>query len=178
MIDRLDEIDLIKKAQDGNRLSMNLLLENNYKMLYALLIKMTTDEELAKDLTQETMMKAVMYIKKFRGESKFSTWLIRIGINNYKNYVKMHKVTYNTLDYELKSRENVENQVEIKEQVRKVNEVLKTVKPVDRIIFILKYYEGYDYKEISDFTGVKLGTCKSKMYYLINKLKLELEVPV
>ncbi|MFZ7121007.1 MAG: sigma-70 family RNA polymerase sigma factor [Eubacteriaceae bacterium] len=174
----MDEIDLIKKAQDGNRLSMNLLLENNYKMLYALLIKMTTDEELAKDLTQETMMKAVMNIKKFRGKSKFSSWLIRIGINNYKNYVKTHKVTYNTLDYELKSRENVENLVEAKEQVRKVNEVLKTVKSVDRIIFILKYYEGYDYKEISDFTGVKLGTCKSKMHYLINKLKLELEVPV
>jgi RNA polymerase sigma-70 factor (ECF subfamily) len=174
----MDEMDLIKNAQRGNRLSMNMLLENNYKMLYGFLLKLIADEELAKDLTQDTMMKAVLNIKKFRGESKFSSWLIQIGINRYKNYAKKHKVQLEIIETDVVSGDNIEKQCEVNDQLRRINQYLKHVKPIDRMIFVLKYYEGYDYQEISHVTGTKIGTCKSKMHYLINKLKIELEVTV
>lgn len=167
---------MIIKAKDGHRLSMNMLLENHYKMLYGYLLKMSMNEELTKDLTQETMIKAVTNIKKFRGDSKFSTWLIRIGINTYKNHVKKYKVTYITLDESLASQENVENQVIAKEQLARVNQVLNTLKPIDRVIFTLKYYQGHDYSYISELTGVKIGTCKSKVHYMIKKLKMEVDI--
>ncbi len=172
----MDEKKLIAKAQEGHRLSMNILLENHYKMLYAFMLKLSMDEELAKDMTQEAMIKAVVYIKKFRGDSKFSTWLIRIGINHYKNHMKKYKTTSQPLDDFMVSHDNVENQVLAREQLREIYNFLEKIKPIDRVIFTLKYLEGYDYKEISQVTGVKVGTCKSKMHYLVDKMKVDMEV--
>jgi len=172
----LDENKLIAKAQEGHRLSMNILLENHYKMLYAFMLKLSMDEELAKDMTQEAMIKAVVYIKKFRGDSKFSTWLIRIGINHYKNHMKKYKTISQPLDEFMVSHDNVENQVLAREQLREIYKFLENVKPIDRVIFTLKYLEGYDNKEISQLTGVKVGTCKSKMHYLVDKMKVDMEV--
>lgn len=173
----MDEKRLIEKAKEGHTLSMNFLLEENYNPLYAYLVKMTGDPEVAKDMTQETMIKAVTNIKRFRGDSKFSSWLIRIGINTYKNYVKKNKVGTELLDHDMISNHNVEDQVLKKSSLGQLREILKKVKEPDRSIFILKYYEGYDYQEISEITGVKKGTCKSKMHYLIGKLRQEMEDP-
>jgi len=171
----MDEIKLVEKAKNGHTMSLNFLLEENYIPLYAFLVKMIGNQELAKDITQDAMVKAVTNIKKFRGDSKFSSWLIRIGINTYKNYVKKNKVNTELLDYNTVSNHNVEDEMLKKSQWNKVVEKLKDVKEPDRTIFILKYYEGYGYQEIAYITGVKIGTCKSKMHYLINKLRQELE---
>ena len=140
------------------------------------MLKLSMDEELAKDMTQEAMIKAVVYIKKFRGDSKFSTWLIRIGINHYKNHMKKYKTISQPLDDFMVSHDNVENQVLAREQLREIYNFLEKIKPIDRVIFTLKYLEGYDYKEISQVTGVKVGTCKSKMHYLVDKMKVDMEV--
>lgn len=172
----MDEKRLIEKAKEGHTLSMNFLLEENYTALYAYLLKMTGNEEVTKDMVQDTMIKAVAGIKKFRGDSKFSSWLIRISINTYKNYLKKNKISVTDLEPDLVSGQNVEDEVEKKNRFKEVVERLKKVKEPDRTIFILKYYEGYDYQEIADITGVKIGTCKSKMHYLINKLRKEMEV--
>lgn len=171
----LDEKKLIEKAKEGHNLSMNYLLEENYKLLYRYMLKMTGNEEITKDMVQETMIKAVSNIKKFRGDSKFSSWLIRIGINTYKNYMKKNKALTELLEPYVACSESLEGQVEKKEQLRAIVKRLCEVKEPDRSIFILKYYEGYDYKEIAAITGVNIGTCKSKIHYLINKLRKELE---
>lgn len=172
----MDEQKLIENAKEGNKFSLNMLLEEHYQMLYGFLLKMIGDEEVAKDITQDTMIKAVVNIKKFRGDSKFSTWLIRIGINTYKNHLKKYRTSTDSLNNDIRSLDNVEYQVETNEQVRRINEFLNKVKPIDRIVFTLKYYEGYEYHEISEMTGIKLGTCKSKIHYLLRKIKQEMEV--
>lgn len=50
----MEEIELIKKAQEGNKSALNTLLQQNYKILFGFVIKMTTNETLAQDITQET----------------------------------------------------------------------------------------------------------------------------
>ncbi len=172
----MDEKKLIERAKEGHNLSMNFLLEENYTALYAYLLKMTGNEEVTKDMVQDTMIKAVAGIKKFRGDAKFSSWLIRIGINTYKNYLKKNKLPVTSLESNLISGQDLEDEFEKKDRFKQVVEWLKKVKEPDRTIFILKYYEGYNYQEIAHITGVKIGTCKSKMHYLINKIRKEMEV--
>ena len=72
----MEEIELIKKAQDGNNHAMNILLQNNYKALYGFTLKMTANEDLTQDIVQEVCLKAVVNINKFKGKSKFQSWLI------------------------------------------------------------------------------------------------------
>jgi RNA polymerase sigma-70 factor (ECF subfamily) len=180
--DELDEKSLITDAQKGNRLAMNMLLEDNYEILYKFLLKTTQNEELSKDLVQETMIKAVVHLKSFKADSKFSTWLIRISINTYKNYIRQNQrqrhqqVPLEMFDPFGVSSQDVEKDVILHQQILEINKYLMTIKPKDRIIFVLKYYEGYSYEEISTIVNIKIGTCKSKMHYLMEKLRKELEV--
>ena len=83
----MEEKELLDKARQGNKQCLNLLLQNNYQMLYGFLIKLTGD----KDLVQDTLLKASLNITKFRGESKFSGYLIKIGINTHKDYLRKTK---------------------------------------------------------------------------------------
>lgn len=173
------ENNLIERAIEGERSSLSNLLEVNYPIVYGFLLKISLHEEIAKDITQETMVKAITNIKKFRGDCKFSSWLIMIGINIYKNQIKQNKYNakwQDAVDHTLPSLFSVEDYAERRIDMEKVLNALKKMKSMDRLIFILKYYEGYDYNEICKITGIKVGTCKSKMHYLIQKLKTILEV--
>lgn len=60
----------------------------HYKMLFGYLIKLCGNVHLAEDLVQESLLKATLNIKKFRGDCKFSTYLIEIATNCYKNEVR------------------------------------------------------------------------------------------
>lgn len=172
----MDEKKLIEKAQEGHRMSLNILLSEHYNMLFGFMLKLTCNEEQAKDLTQDTMMKAVIHISQFRGKSKFSSWLIQIGINLYKNHGRKHKINRLPENKELEYYDQMEERVALRQELERVNKYLTEVKAIDRTIFILKFYEGYNYKEISEMTGIKRGTCKSKVHYLIKKMKEDLEV--
>ena len=72
-------------------------------MLYGFLIKLTGDKDLAEDLVQDTLLKASLNITKFRGESKFSSYLIKIGINTHKNYLRKNKIRTEHDDFEFKT---------------------------------------------------------------------------
>ena len=54
---------------------------------------MTGNQNIAEDIMQETLLKAVINIKAYRIKSSFSTWLIQISINTYKDYLRKSKVT-------------------------------------------------------------------------------------
>jgi RNA polymerase sigma-70 factor (ECF subfamily) len=76
---QLDELDLIEKAKQGNKSALNTLLTDNYTILKGYIVKMTGNPELSQDIQQETLLKAVINIKKFIPKAKFSTWLIKIA---------------------------------------------------------------------------------------------------
>ena len=85
----LEDKELLDKARQGNKYCLNLLLQNNYQMLYGFLIKLTGDKDLAEDLVQDTLLKASLNITKFRGDSKFSSYLQEnLSLNKY-NYIYM-----------------------------------------------------------------------------------------
>ena len=66
---------LIENAKSGNKDALNTLLSENYPILQGYVIKMTGNCDIAQDIVQETMLKAVINIKKFVPKAKFSTWL-------------------------------------------------------------------------------------------------------
>ena len=67
---------------------MEQLLQEAYPYVYGYLIKLTGDEHCAQDLTQETMVKGILKIGQFKGEAKFSTWLVAIGDKTYRSSLR------------------------------------------------------------------------------------------
>lgn len=87
MID--DEATLWKQAAKGDLEAADALARCTYRAVYASLFRLCGgNEDLAADLTQETYRKAWRSIGKFRGGSKFSTWLYRIAYNTFLNHIR------------------------------------------------------------------------------------------
>ncbi|MEN8906181.1 MAG: RNA polymerase sigma factor SigY [Clostridiales bacterium] len=171
---------LINKAKKGDKKSLEKLLYNNYKIVYGYLIKLCLDEDIAKDITQETMLKAIKNIKKFNGRSKFSTWLISIASNKYKDDIKKKKNTdfLNINDNIVSSINDVKTPEKIfldKEDFSIVKKALLLLPYEKRKVFILKHYYSYSYEEISNILNCPLGTVRSRLHYCIKKLREVME---
>lgn len=168
----MGEKELVVKAQDGNKHAMNVLLQNNYKALFGFTLKMTASIHLTEDIVQEVCLKAVINIKKFKGDSQFQSWLISIAINYYKDLLRKNKKIEYIGEEELykltnDNRENIMDKLQVQEVLQELNKL-----PYEkRISFILKHYYGYTYEEISKILGCSEGTTKSRIFYTIANLK-------
>ncbi|TYQ15810.1 UNVERIFIED_CONTAM: RNA polymerase sigma (SigY) subunit [Acetivibrio alkalicellulosi] len=164
---------LLEKAKLGDRESLEILLRDNYKIIYGYLLKLTTNEDITKDITQEVMVKAILNIKKFKGDSKLSTWLISIASNLYKdNLRKSNQISSMQIEeLSVKDSQNVEETVINKDTVRKIEKMLLDFPYEKRMAFILKNYYNYSYEEIGTILKCPIGTVRSRLHYCIKKLR-------
>lgn len=168
----MDEKELIELAMDGNKNSMNILFQLNYKIIFGFAIKMTANETLAQDITQETFLKAVLNIKKFNCNCKFSTWLIKISINLYKDYMKKNKnIEFNQDVIPTQGIENIEEKVITNLQYKEAIEELRKMSYKKRTSFILKHYYGFSLEEISEMMDCPQGTVKSRIGNCVGSLR-------
>jgi RNA polymerase sigma-70 factor (ECF subfamily) len=76
-----DVADLVAASQDGDREAFEELVRVTYADTYTLALRLTGDEEDARDVVQEAYFRAFRGIKRFRGDAQFSTWMYRITAN-------------------------------------------------------------------------------------------------
>jgi RNA polymerase sigma-70 factor (ECF subfamily) len=171
----LSEIELIEKAKQGNKSSINTLLSDNYGILKGYIIKMTGNPELSQDIIQEAMLKAVVNIGKFNPEAKFSTWLIKIATNTYIDYLRKNK-TVELIDETLESKEEGPETTAINNiDYREAMSILLALPYEKRAVFILKHYYGYKYEEIAQILNCPVGTVRSRLHNTIKHIVSEFE---
>ncbi|KNY28775.1 sigma-70 family RNA polymerase sigma factor [Pseudobacteroides cellulosolvens] len=171
------EAELLELAKSGDRNALKNLLEANYKVVYGYLLKLTMNEELTRDLTQETMARAIGNINKFKGGSKFSTWLVSIASNLFKDAMKKKGQNHEDIDeiVNLDAGEDVEEAVLTREMLMGLKKALASIPTEMRQAFILKHYYNYSYEEIASILNCPIGTVRSRIHYSIKKLKSVLD---
>src|ERR671919_1497849 len=94
------EVDrLVDAARRGDRAAFDELVRRTYVDTYTLAVRLTGNEEDARDVVQEAYLRAWKGLKRFRGDSQFSTWMYRITANASYTYVEKRKrVRTSTLD--------------------------------------------------------------------------------
>ncbi len=141
--------------------------------------KLTGNEEDAKDLLQETYLKALTYKDKFVRQTNFKAWVFTIMKNIFINNYRRNKRANTILD----STENhyyINNTVEERytkpDSVFAVNEMENAIKDLDadyRRAFEM-YNDGYKYKEIAEELNLSIGTVKSRIFFVRQKLMKKL----
>lgn len=163
------ENELIEAAFAGGKNgeeALAALLQANYRIVLGYFLKLTQDPELAKDLTQETMVRAIKNLRKYRGEGKFSSWLIAVGSNYYRDELRKKKTEVEINDGclpVLEKQEEMEN-VDIKR-------ALLELPAEKRIPLILKYYYDYSYQEIAAALKIPVGTVRSRLHSAVRQLR-------
>lgn len=169
--------ELLERARNGDDEAFSLLIENYEKYVYNVILRIVEEKEEAKDIAQETFIKAYMSIKTFRKDSSFRTWIYRIAVNTAMDYLrkkvrsKVNLVTAAEDELEIKSFQTAEEVIEQKLTVEMVRREISKL-PVDyKIALILRDIEGMNYEEIASILKVNLGTVKSRIWRARNLLR-------
>lgn len=174
-----DDHDLVTKVKRGNREAFDVLLEKYYRKIYNLAYRYVGDQEEASDLTQEIFAAAYQNLKKFRGDSKFSTWLFQIATNRGKNRFKYLKrrgyfvnkgQANNDEDRDAQQHSvpdfstNPETLLAQKQLQKMVQQAIDDLEPDHKEIVILRDIEGFSYEEIAQLLNLPEGTTKSRLH--------------
>ncbi|MDP1421265.1 sigma-70 family RNA polymerase sigma factor [Peribacillus simplex] len=132
------------------------------------------DAVVAEDLTQEIFIKCYKALPTYNQQSNIRTWLWRIAINHCKDYRKswyFRNVSTAEEAQEWTSTDNVEEEViQHDEDMQLAGAVMEL--PIQyRELIYLHYFQEMKLKEISEITGVKLGTVKTRMRQAKRRLK-------
>ncbi|GIN94045.1 RNA polymerase sigma factor SigY [Siminovitchia terrae] len=169
------ERDLIKEAIKGKDEAFTRLFQDNYAFLYKYLIKLSLYPDVTEDLIQETMIKAYTHLRSFKGESKFSTWLISIASRLYID--QQRKEIRHRRIFEKARNEAVRKmkwQLSLKgEDWTEDLELFAGLDPELKAPILLRHYYGYSYPEIAKMLRIKEGTVKSRVHNGLNKIRKE-----
>ena len=150
-------------------IEFNELLVSYKSPLQFFALKLTADEEEAKALLQETMLKAITYRDKLLTKSSIKGWLYTIMkntfINQYRRGSKFNQIMdkMQAQSYVSTASSNVSVAPDKKINVLEMEEAIDSLSDEYRIPFRMKL-EGYKYKEIGDEMGIPIGTVKSRIF--------------
>ncbi|WP_461615676.1 RNA polymerase sigma factor SigY [Clostridium sp. Marseille-QA1073] len=166
---------LIKEAQDGNKSALNTLILNNYNILSGYVLKLTGNADEASDVINDTIVKVVLNIEKYKPTGKFSTWMITIATNIYRDSLKKKRRFVSIENYDEISKVDIEEEIITKLNYENILMLLKELPKEKRAVFILKHYYTYKYEEISEILKCPIGTVRSRLHYSVKYLMRRLE---
>ena len=162
--DRMQEQALIKRLREGDPGAVDDLVDEYKKPVFAFILRLVNDHYLAEDLFQETWIKVIRYIKSFRGDSKLSTWLFQIALNQCRDTMRKKKYIHVPLE----EAENIAGSTTPDaEHIFVADEVRKIVAELPlkmKEVVVLKYFHDLHDKEISQITGIPSGTVNSRLH--------------
>ena len=170
----MEEIEIIKLAQEGNRKALAQIVKNYEQTIYNFAFKICRDRNKAEHIMQETFFSLVKSLHQFDGNSKLSTWLYRIVSNhclmlarkmNSRPFVSLedyeglfddkYTADWSTIPY--KSTENDELKSILDDAISKLS-------PEYRMIFLLRDVEGLSTEETAQATELSVPAVKSRLH--------------
>jgi RNA polymerase sigma-70 factor (ECF subfamily) len=159
----------------GDAAAERELYETYVDRIYRLTFRLAGDDELARDFTQATFIRAFEKIGSFRGDSSLSTWLHSIGVSVALNGLRKTKRIRNR---EAPMEEGltvgsvrVEAEPDLKERLARA---IDSLAEKYRTVFVMHDVEGYTHEEISGTLSIPVGTSKSHLFQARSKLRVAL----
>jgi RNA polymerase sigma-70 factor (ECF subfamily) len=171
--DRIEDPDRrwVRACLSGDRNAAELLFNRHHAYVYRLCAGMLRHPQDAEDAAQETFLRALNRLDRFKGKSSFRTWLHRIAVTTCldllrrrKNWVSLEEIAEMTAPTSLRSHDRLE-----------ALEALSRIAPREREILILKEMEGLTYAEMADRLGCTIEAVRSRLHRARQRLKRALE---
>jgi len=176
--------ELVARSIRGDAESFNQLILRWERPIYALAYRTLGREEDARDICQETFLRAFRGLPGFRGQAKFSSWLYRIALNLCRDLMRRERrapiaqppedVDLMELAAAVEPSESIEDLIARRDLSRVVERVMATLPEEQRTAIVLKEYHGLTFQEIADLLGCPLSTVKTRLYQGLTVVRREL----
>jgi RNA polymerase sigma-70 factor (ECF subfamily) len=177
--------ELVALAKGGDLDSFNQLILRWERPIFALAYRVIGREEDARDVCQDTFLRAFRALPGFKGQAKFSSWLYRIALNLCRDWIRRQRrapvlqLPEDADPFELASEagpsESIEDLVARRELTAVVEEAMALLPEEQRTAIILKEYHGMTFQEIADLQQCPLSTVKTRLYQGLSVLRRQLE---
>ena len=168
----LTDEELVQLVKIGEVEPFDELVRRHEVKIHNLCYKMLKNYDDAKDMAQESFLKAYRNIKNFDGRSRFTTWLYRIAVNNCINYMKKERPTEEINDEILDIPKDVPAERYKKKQLKEtIYNAIAKLPEVQKSVFTLRALEDLPYQEISAILKKPVNTVKVNYHLAVKNLK-------
>ncbi|MEN7550212.1 RNA polymerase sigma factor [Rapidithrix thailandica] len=184
----LNSTSLVEKACQGNQAAFNKLVNLWYQRVYNFCFNYFSDHDRAMEATQKTFIALHQHLPSLQKPNLFKSWLYRIAINFCHEEERKQKrrgwFFWNTTEKSGEGKTNTswtstlpnpEEALQQQELASLLAKALKSLPEEQRVVVIMKEYEGLKFKEIAEVLKMSENTVKSRMYYGLKALRKILE---
>jgi RNA polymerase sigma-70 factor (ECF subfamily) len=169
--------DLLRQAQAGDEAAFGTLMRNHYDRIFRVVYAVVRNEADARDICQEVWLKVWRELPKFRGESKFTTWLHPIATRKALDHLRKRRRWFDRFlpfgnedaDFvqapEPSTTDDAGKQAEGAERRAEIQAALAALPPKLRAVLALREVEGLSYEEIARAVSIPTGTVMSRLYH-------------
>lgn len=171
-------IDLIIQGETN----VFAVLVDRYKdMIFTLALKMVRNREEAEEVAQDTFIKIYNSVNKFKGDSKFSTWIYKIAYNTCLDRLKKNKKEESNISIDefsahlIKTMDNALSALEDKERKQTIQNCLNLLPSDENFLLTLFYFEDQSLEEIGKIMNINANNVKVKLFRSRQKLAVILK---
>lgn len=175
-VDEFDEAPLVDRARKGDTAAFTELVNHYERKIFRLAKHITQNDEDAEDVLQETFMKAYSHLDSFQGQSKFYTWIVRIGVNEALMKLRKRKSSKtvsldeptdtgeDTMVREIAVWEENPEQKYSRDELREIlDNAVESLKPAFRTVFVLRDIEEMSTEETASALEISIPAVKSRL---------------
>ncbi|WP_299334329.1 sigma-70 family RNA polymerase sigma factor [uncultured Psychroserpens sp.] len=176
---------LINQIIEGDTNAFSILVDNYKDLVFTLALRMLKNREEAEEVAQDTFIKTYRSLDRFKGDSKFSTWIYRVAYNTCLDRIKKNKKHLNDVEineftaHQVKTMDTALDQIETKEREEAIQRCIKRLPSQDSFLLTLYYFDDLSLDDISQIVGITVNSIKVKLFRCRKKLatilKSELE---
>jgi RNA polymerase sigma-70 factor, ECF subfamily len=181
-----DELSLVERAKTGESEAFRALVVRYQRKVYAVALGIVKDRDLAWDVSQEAFIRVHRHLADFKGESSFSTWVLRIVTHLAIDSVRRERASSKDDIDEVREQDlqgggegilatalgsNPHESALRKELLEKIQGALAELPEKHRTILVLRELEGLSYEELAERLGIHKGTVMSRLFHARKKMQ-------
>jgi RNA polymerase sigma factor (sigma-70 family) len=180
----ISDQELIGKYLNGNEKSLEKLICRHKRKVYAYIMMVVKDDQLADDIFQDTFIKVINTIRSgsYKEEGKFMQWVMRIAHNLIIDHFRRNKRIpvinnssdeFDIFDLVRVTDPSIEEQIIMEQIYDDVRALIELLPDEQKEVLVMRHYSNMSFKEIADATNVSINTALGRMRYaLINLRKI------
>lgn len=165
------DLDIVKRVQKGDKSEFTKIVRKYDKPLLRFIARYVRDEELARDILQETFIKIYLNIHNFEFRCSFKNWIYKIAINTARNKIRAMKEMESLDDVVIIELCNIETDMMSEEQIEQLKKCVQRLPEKQKKALELRVFQDLSFKEVSVLMDCPYDTAKANYRHAMLRLK-------